>query len=86
MKSNNMIMVKPTGSRRKNDFPALDIRENQRDASPNPFETDDDDINLHAPTAVQNGYDPEENKLQPKYGSRHKESLTTMETTQSSTK
>ena len=66
MKYNNMIMVKPTGSRRKNDFPALDIRENQRNASPNPFETNDDDINLHAPTPVQYGNEPEENKPQPK--------------------
>ena len=45
LKSNNMVMVKPTGSRRKTDFPALDIRENQRNASPNPF-NDDDEINL----------------------------------------
>ena len=66
LKSNNMIMVKPTSSRRKNDFPVLNIRENQRNASPNPFETDDDDINLHAPTAVQYGNEPKENKLQPK--------------------
>ena len=27
----------------------------KRNASPNPFETDDDDINLHAPTPVQYG-------------------------------
>ena len=61
MKSNNMIIVKPTGSRKKNDFPALDIRENQRNASPNPFD-DDDEINLHAPTLVQYGNEPKENK------------------------
>ena len=48
-------------SRRKNDFPALDIRENQRNASPNPFDNDDK-INLHAPTPVQYGNEPEENK------------------------
>ena len=61
LKSNNMIMVKPMGSRRKNDFPALDIRENQRNASPNPF-NDDDEINLHAPTPVKYGNEPKENK------------------------
>ena len=66
LKSNCMIMIKPTGSRRKNDFPALDIRENQRNASTNLFGTDNDDINLHAPTAVQYGNEPEKNKLKPK--------------------
>jgi len=52
-----MVMVKPTGTRRKDNYPAYDIREKDPNAQREPFDTSDEDhVNLCMPTPLQEVY------------------------------
>ena len=52
-----MVMVKPTGTRIKDNYPAYDIREKDPNAQREPFDTSDEDhVNLCMPTPLQEVY------------------------------
>ena len=57
LRPTKMVMVKPTGTRPKTNYQALDFREKDVHAQCELFETDDEDnMNLYATTPVQCGH------------------------------
>lgn len=53
LRPTKMVMVKPTGTRPKTNYQALDFREKDVHSQCEPFETDDEDnMNLYTTTPV----------------------------------